>query len=123
MTGVQTCALPISGYEGPLERVSLGVRPEKIRLHERSETLPATLNRLEGTVLDAAYLGVSTQYVVELRDGRRLTVYEQNVERATRAELWEHGEEVALAWSPDHCFLVAEEAEAAVARADDPEAA
>ena len=38
--------------------------------------------------------------------GARLTVYEQNVERATRAELWAPGEEVLLTWSPDHSFVV-----------------
>jgi hypothetical protein len=57
-------------------------------------------------VRDAAYLGVSTQYQVEARGGARLTVYEQNVERATRAELWAPGEEVLLTWSPDHSFVV-----------------
>ena len=35
-----------------------------------------------------------------------MTVYEQNVERATRAELWEPGEEVIMTWSPDHTFAV-----------------
>jgi hypothetical protein len=50
---------------------------------------------------------VSTQYQVEARGGARLTVYEQNVERATRAELWAAGEEVLLTWSPDHSFVVA----------------
>ena len=29
-------------------------------------------------------------------------VYEQNVERATKAELWTQGEAVQLTWSPDH---------------------
>jgi hypothetical protein len=55
---------------------------------------------------------VSTQYQVEAQGGARLTVYEQNVERATRAELWAPGEEVLLTWSPDHSFVVAEPAAA-----------
>jgi len=33
-------------------------------------------------------------------------VYEQNVERATKAELWEPGEAVTLAWAPEHSFVV-----------------
>jgi len=33
-------------------------------------------------------------------------VYEQNVERATRAELWAPGEEVALSWTPEHTFVI-----------------
>ncbi len=37
---------------------------------------------------------------------RQLTVYEQNVERASRTELWAPGEEVRLTWSPDHSFVV-----------------
>ena len=44
-----------------------------------------------GIVRDASYLGVSTQYQVEAAGGARLTVYEQNVERATRSELWAPG--------------------------------
>jgi ABC-type Fe3+/spermidine/putrescine transport system ATPase subunit len=88
--------------------VSIGVRPEKIRLCEPAgdEATPTGHNRLHGVVRDASYLGVSTQYQVEARGGARLTVYEQNVERATRAELWAPGEEVLLTWSPDHSFVV-----------------
>ena len=41
--------------------------------------------------------------------GGSLTVYEQNVERATRAELWRPGEAVRLTWSPDHTFVVQSE--------------
>jgi spermidine/putrescine transport system ATP-binding protein len=87
--------------------VSIGVRPEKIRLSEPSGDAPAGHNRLTGVVRDASYLGVSTQYQVESRGGT-LTVYEQNVERATRAELWARGDEVQLTWSPDHSFVVPE---------------
>jgi spermidine/putrescine transport system ATP-binding protein len=89
--------------------ISVGVRPEKIRLREPAETDPTPTghNQLRGVVRDASYLGVSTQYQVEARGGARLTVYEQNVERATRAELWAPGEEVLLTWSPDHSFVVA----------------
>jgi len=88
--------------------VSIGVRPEKIRLRPPEEATPDGHNQLRGVVRDASYLGVSTQYQVEARGGARLTVYEQNVERATRAELWAPGEEVLLTWSPDHSFVVAD---------------
>ena len=64
---------------------------------------------MSGVVRDASYLGVSTQYLVEARGGARITVYEQNVERATKAELWSPGESVQLTWSPDHTFVVADE--------------
>jgi spermidine/putrescine transport system ATP-binding protein len=91
-----------SGPDG----LSVGVRPEKIRLREAADTVPTGHNRLPGVIRDASYLGVSTQYQVEGRGGARITVYEQNVERATRAELWAPGEEVVMTWSPDHSFAV-----------------
>jgi spermidine/putrescine transport system ATP-binding protein len=90
------------------DTVSIGVRPEKIRLRPPEESTPDGHNQLRGVVRDASYLGVSTQYQVEARGGARLTVYEQNVERATRAELWTSGDEVLLTWSPDHSFVVAD---------------
>ncbi|HET7028228.1 MAG TPA: ABC transporter ATP-binding protein [Candidatus Limnocylindrales bacterium] len=88
-------------------QVELGVRPEKIRLHEPSEELVAGLNRLAGVIRDASYTGASTQYIVQTASGAELTVYEQNVERASRAELWAAGEDVVLGWLPEHTFVVA----------------
>jgi len=100
-----TVRVPATLLDGQQE-IEVGVRPEKIRLHELKDEVPAAFNRLQGTIVDASYIGVSTQYIVEARGGARLTVYEQNVERATRAELWAPGEEVQLTWSPDHSFVV-----------------
>ena len=87
-------------------RVAIGVRPEKIRLREATDDVPAGHNELQGVVRDASYLGVSTQYQIEARGGARLTVYEQNVERATKSELWAPGEAVRLTWAPEHSFVV-----------------
>jgi len=89
-----------------MDRLRVGVRPEKIRLSDPAASTPAHHNRLAGTVRDASYMGVSTQYQVETAGGRRVTVYEQNVERATRSELWAPGEAVQLTWSPDHTFVI-----------------
>ena len=33
-------------------------------------------------------------------------VYEQNRERASKTEMWKHGDKVHLTWSPDHTFVV-----------------
>ena len=33
-------------------------------------------------------------------------VYEQNIERTTKEELWSRGDQVHLTWSPDHTFVV-----------------
>ena len=102
-----------SGRRAPswpgMPTVSVGVRPEKIRLHEEGHALPDGHNHMTGVVRDASYLGVSTQYQIEARGGATITVYEQNVERATKAELWTRGEAVQMTWSPDHTFVVADE--------------
>jgi spermidine/putrescine transport system ATP-binding protein len=113
-----TVRVPATLVEGRQGKLALGVRPEKIRLSEPAQEIAAGLNRLSGVVANVSYLGVSTQYLVELGDGHRISVYEQNVERATKAELWTAGEPVAMTWSPDHCFVVNDDAVAAEADAD-----
>ena len=99
--------------------VAIGVRPEKIRLSEPTADVASSMNRLTGVISDASYLGVSTQYQVALDGGRRVTVYEQNVERATKAELWTAGEAVQLTWLPEHSFVVADDGSAATAALED----
>jgi spermidine/putrescine transport system ATP-binding protein len=86
--------------------IDIGVRPEKIRLASRDDAETAGSNLMRGVIRDASYLGVSTQYIVEATGGMQLMVYEQNVERATKAELWAPGEEVNLSWLPEHSFVV-----------------
>ncbi len=95
--------------------VDVGVRPEKIRLHQEGGPTPAGHNHLDGVVVDASYIGVSTQYIVAARGGARVMVYEQNIERTTREELWARGDRVHVTWSPDHTFVV----EASGAAADE----
>jgi spermidine/putrescine transport system ATP-binding protein len=97
--------VPSNLTEG-LAKYEVGVRPEKIRMYELKDDVPAGMNTMLGTVRDVSYLGVSTSYIVETRGGGNVTVYEQNVERATRSELWEPGEEVRLAFAPNHTFAV-----------------
>jgi spermidine/putrescine transport system ATP-binding protein len=100
------CRVPAALAAGRQGKIALGVRPEKIRLTEPDKEIPAGNNRLTGVIAHASYLGVSTQYIVALPDGNRVTVFEQNVERATKAELWATGENVVLSWQPDHSFIV-----------------
>jgi spermidine/putrescine transport system ATP-binding protein len=86
--------------------VDVGVRPEKIRLVSEGSDAPSSSNLLSGVVRDASYVGVSTQYIVETSSGRRVSVYEQNVERTSHGSLHRPGDDVRLAWSPDHSFVV-----------------
>jgi spermidine/putrescine transport system ATP-binding protein len=78
-------------------RVAAGVRPEKIRLGADG------INRIDGRVVESAYVGVATQYVVETAHGR-LQVYVQNVEPGARSAA--AGDGVTLSFSPDVVFVV-----------------
>ncbi|GAB3252863.1 ABC transporter ATP-binding protein [Kineosporia babensis] len=90
----------------------LGVRPEKIRLHSAADPVPSGLNQLTGgVVLDASYLGVSTQYLVRMPWGQNLTVFAQNLGIGER---FSDGSAVQLAWEPDHSFGLAGDAGAGV---------
>jgi spermidine/putrescine transport system ATP-binding protein len=89
--------------------VRVGVRPEKLRVVDASTQAGSSdgLNVLAGTVLDASYMGVSTQYVVQTAEGHRLTVYTQNLDTAGAAELLADGQPVQLTWKPQHTFVIA----------------
>jgi spermidine/putrescine transport system ATP-binding protein len=95
-----------SGLVDGQESIEVGVRPEKIRMHAAGADVPRHLNVLTGTIVDASYVGVSTQYTVRIRHGERVAVYEQNAERTVHGSLHRPGEEVQLTWSPDHTFAV-----------------
>jgi spermidine/putrescine transport system ATP-binding protein len=87
------------GRRGP---VAVGIRPEKIRLGSGEE------NSLAGEVRERAYIGVSTQYIVDTRHGA-LTVYVQNTDRSAGAV--QPGDQVTLSWSPETTFVVDPEEE------------
>jgi ABC-type Fe3+/spermidine/putrescine transport system ATPase subunit len=56
-------------------QAAISVRPEKIRLADK-----AALNHncLLGRVVTTAYIGSDTRVIVDLNDGTRLTIWEQN---------------------------------------------
>ena len=88
--------------------VRVGIRPEKLRVQPRAvgDSESDESNALEGTVLDASYIGVSTQYLVQTADGHKLTVYAQNLEIGGAGEAIADGEAVRLAWKPQHTFVI-----------------
>lgn len=84
--------------------MAMGVRPEKMEIAETTgHTVPPTANQVRGTVTDAAFTGVSTQYVVRLRSGREISVFEQNLLFGKRALV---GDEVTLYWDARHSFAL-----------------
>lgn len=90
--------------------VRLGVRPEKLRVlaDAGSASVPDGLNAVAGTILDASYIGVSTQYLVETADRTAMTVYAQNLETSGSAEALAGGQRVILTWRPEHSFVIDE---------------
>jgi len=92
------------------DRVRIGIRPEKLRVQPLAEgevaAAETNTNAIEGTVLDASYIGVSTQYLVETADGHKLTVYAQNLETSGASEVLADGQRVRLAWKPQHTFVI-----------------
>jgi spermidine/putrescine transport system ATP-binding protein len=90
-------SVPAAALAGRAASVAIGIRPEKIRLGA------GEVNVLAGTVVESAYIGVSTQYIVETPAGS-VTVYVQN-ERAGTIAL-ASGERLTLSWSPESTFVV-----------------
>ena len=100
---------PAAHVNGATE-VRIGVRPEKLRvsaLADGQDAAPdATVNALEGTVLDASYIGVHTQYLIKTRDGTHVTVYAQNLETSGVRGALADGQRVLMTWNPQHTFVI-----------------
>lgn len=82
--------------------ITIGVRPEKLRLHRAAPAANADINALgPGRVTDVSFSGVSTQYLVESPEFGTISVFEQNVEAGPGAGL---GDEVWVSWNVEHTF-------------------
>lgn len=90
-------SVPSSALAGRTGKVAIGIRPEKIRPGA------GELNELSGPVTETAYIGVSTQYIVQTPAGS-VTVYVQN--ERVGADAVAPGEQLTLSWSPDSTFVV-----------------
>jgi spermidine/putrescine transport system ATP-binding protein len=88
--------VPAEALDGRKDRVAVGVRPEKIRLGPGS----GEDNRLAASLLESAYVGVATQYVLQTRAGN-VSVYVQN---SAPGALQQNPTEIS--WSPDSTFVV-----------------
>ena len=80
--------------------VLVGIRPEKIRIGLPDH--PTTGNALIGGIVsDVSFVGVSTQYVVEMPWKQDLMVFEQNDGGTPTLRA---GDPVSLAWNPPFTF-------------------
>lgn len=87
--------------------ITVGVRPEKLRLSTRQSAPQAGTNVLgPGVITDVSFIGVSTQYTVELPGAGEVQVFSQNVEAGPAAR---PGEEVWVSWLVEHTFGLADE--------------
>ena len=91
--------VPGHALGGRTGTVAVGIRPEKIEIGHASDKQ----NALPGRVVEQAYIGVATQYIVETPCGQ-ITVYVQNARPG--ADGTSPGERVALSWTPESTFVV-----------------
>jgi spermidine/putrescine transport system ATP-binding protein len=110
LTSGEKVRVPARALNGTSPRVKVGVRPEKIRILPGSGLPEETDNAVRGRLRISTYVGVSSQYEVETPAGGIITVYEQNLGGTGK---WAPalGEEVLLAWHPEHTFVVEPENE------------
>jgi spermidine/putrescine transport system ATP-binding protein len=105
LTSGEKVRVPARALNGAGPKVKVGVRPEKIRILPGSEPPAEADNTVRGRLRISTYVGVSSQYEVETPTGTTMTVYEQNLGGPGK---WAPapGEEVLLAWHPEHTFVV-----------------
>ena len=98
----QKIALPKNRTFTNSNSVLFGIRPEKIDIDFENE--PGDGNILRGgKVVDVSFVGVSTQYQVEMPWGQELMVFEQN---DGTTQMLEVGDLVRLQWMPKFTFAL-----------------
>jgi putrescine transport system ATP-binding protein len=89
--------------------VCVAIRPEKIRLARRGPATDAAtshaINRMEGVILDANYLGGSTIYKVKLDNGPVLRAAVANTARLD-VDGYGTGQRVVVWFTPDDCVVL-----------------
>ena len=97
-----TCLADLPGDLAQGSEVHLSVRPEKIWLDELEEGMVS----LEGTIVERVYVGTTTQVIVELGPGMRVTALEQNTALARSDDRWQIGDRVRLGWHREHARVL-----------------
>lgn len=85
-------------------QIIVGIRPEKLRIALGASSDTEATNSMVGTVTDASFVGVSTQYLVRTPWGQELIAFEQNLAGGDRIRV---GDEVSLTWIKSHSFGLA----------------
>jgi len=82
--------------------VLAGIRPEKIRIHPEGTSVSGNI-LTGGVIVDVSYIGVSTQYQVEMPWKQELMVFEQNDDGIPPLD---KGDRVVLSWEPMFTFAL-----------------
>jgi len=117
-SGSDSIVVDVDGtkFEVPTDRaqrhrglITVGVRPEKVTLHDSAPKQTAGRNVIgPGRVTDVSFSGVSTQYEITLPGHGALTVFSQNT---SITSIHRDGDEVWLSWDVDHAFGLADDVE------------
>jgi putative spermidine/putrescine transport system ATP-binding protein len=86
------------------------IRPEKVKILEPKEKASG-LHTEKGRIVDVAYAGMITRYLVELKAGGELQVVRQNLETSSAEVQAERGREITIGWRPEHTVPVEGEEE------------
>jgi putative spermidine/putrescine transport system ATP-binding protein len=89
------------------------VRPEKVHLFEEGRDAPdgEGWQVEQGRIVETAYAGMVTKYIVELDGGERLQVVRQNLETTSTDALEMTGRSVRVAWRREQASAIAEDHE------------
>ncbi|WP_431280093.1 ABC transporter ATP-binding protein [Leifsonia poae] len=103
----QRLTVPKSRAQRQSGTVTIGVRPEKLTLHDSAASIPSGRNVLgPGRVFDVSFSGVSTQYLVDVPGVGTVIVFAQNL---SAGAVISRGDEVWVAWDPAHTFVLADD--------------
>jgi ABC-type Fe3+/spermidine/putrescine transport system ATPase subunit len=87
-------------------RITIAVRPEKIRLQRPEEPVPDGICHVLGTITEVLYLGTVTRYAVSVEGAGNVVVLEQNLDTTSMEALGAQGRAVRLSWQPRHTFAL-----------------
>jgi spermidine/putrescine transport system ATP-binding protein len=95
--------VPTKRAEKTTGKIAIGVRPEKATFHEdQAPAASAGLNIIgPGEIIDIRFTGVSNQYLIEIPQVGKVTVFAQNVGKSPVTEL---GAKVWVSWKVEHSF-------------------
>lgn len=102
-----TITVPRARTERDSGPITIGIRPEKLRLHREAPADTTGSNVLgPGRITDVSFIGVSTEYTVEVPGVGEIEVFSQNVDAGPAGAV---GDEVWLSWHIDHTFGLADD--------------